>query len=140
MRGALRWRIIRLANWEYLSMTTAATGHIELARMFLERSKQYLKDGDLHQASEKGWGAAAHMAKAAAAANGRRYEHHDEFDSVIENARQRFRQPSLRRYGQAAHSLHRNYYRHPSLLDASTITEDIGDVELMLDTLQPFIR
>ncbi|MCY4455272.1 MAG: hypothetical protein OXC56_03050 [Chloroflexi bacterium] len=40
------------------------------AREFLTRSREYLAAGDLHQASEKGWGAAAHMAKAVAAAQG----------------------------------------------------------------------
>ena len=113
--------------------------HIELARNFLRRSRQYLNDGDLHQASEKGWGAAAHIAKAAAAANGWEYEHHDQFDSIMENARYRFRQPSLRQYGHSAHSLHRNYYKHPSLLNANAIREDIDDVEAMLNVLQPFI-
>ena len=120
-------------------MTTTAADHIELAKSFLDRSRQYLDDGDLHQASEKGWGAAAHVAKATAAANGWVYEHHDQFDTVIENARHRFRQPGLRRYGQAAHSLHRNFYKHPSLLNTDTIREDIDDVELMLDALQPFV-
>ena len=33
------------------------------AREFMLKSRQYLADGDLHQASEKGWGAAAWMAK-----------------------------------------------------------------------------
>ena len=119
--------------------TDIATGHVELARKFLERSKSYSSEGDLHQASEKGWGAACHIAKAVAAANSWPYEHHDEFDSVITNARQRFRQPSLRQYGNAGHSLHRNYYKHPSMLDAKTIQEDIDDVEQMVNVLQPFV-
>ena len=52
-------------------MTTTALvpGHVEKAKEFLARSKRYLADGDLHQASEKGWGAAAHIAKAVAEAN-----------------------------------------------------------------------
>ena len=120
-------------------MTTKVAGHLKLARDFLERSRQYLADEDLHQASEKGWGAAAHLAKAVAAANGWEYDHHDQFDSVVRNASQRFRQPNLRQYGYAAQALHRNYYQHPSLLDAAAIHQDIGDVELMLNALEPFI-
>ncbi len=120
-------------------MTTAVTDHIELARQFLQRSQEYLNDGDLHQASEKGWGAAAHIAKAAAAANGWAYEHHDQFDMVIQNARQRFRQPSLRQYGHSALVLHRNYYLHPSLLNSETIREDIEDVQTMLNIIEPFL-
>lgn len=119
--------------------TDVVADHVSLAKSFLERSKYYLDQGDLHQASEKGWGAAAHIAKAVAAANGWAYEHHDQFDTVITNARQRYRQPSLRQYGNAAHSLHRNYYKHPSLLNANSIREDLDDVEGILNVLQPFI-
>lgn len=121
-------------------MTTAATDHIALAREFLRRSREYLENGDLHQASEKGWGAAAHIAKAVAASQGWEYQHHDQFDMIIQNARHQFRQPSLRNYGQSAQSLHRNYYQHPSLLNADAIREDIDDVETMLGVLEPFIN
>ncbi len=119
--------------------TETVTDHVELARNFLERSKSYLAQGDLHQASEKGWGAASHIIKAVAAANGWEYERHDDFDSVVNNARQRYRQPSLRQYGNAAHSLHRNYYKRSLLLSASAIQEDIEDVEKMVSVLQPFL-
>ena len=42
--------------------------HAAQARDFLEKSREYLAAGDLHQASEKGWGAASHMVKAVAVA------------------------------------------------------------------------
>ena len=38
-------------------------GHASQAREFLNKARGYLAAGDLHQASEKGWGAAAHMAR-----------------------------------------------------------------------------
>ena len=117
----------------------AVADRVELARNFLERSKSYLAQGDLHQASEKGWGAASHIIKAVAAANNWQYESHDEFDSVVINARQRYRQPSLRLYGNSAQSLHRNYYKRSLLLNASIIREEIGDVEEMVNILQPFL-
>ena len=119
--------------------TDIVADHVGLARNFLERSKSYLAQGDLHQASEKGWGAAAHIIKAVAAANNWEYDRHDDFDTVIINARQRYRQPSLRQYGNSAHSLHRNYYKRNPLLNASVIEEEIGDVERMMNILQPFL-
>ena len=119
--------------------TDIVADHVDLARNFLERSKSYLAQGDLHQASEKGWGAASHIIKAVAAANNWEYERHDDFDSVVINARQRYRQPSLRLYGNSAQSLHRNYYKRSLLLNASVIQEDIGDVEEMVNILQPFL-
>ena len=46
----------------------AVADYRQQARVFLNESRQYLAEGDLHQASEKGWGAAAWMAKAVAEA------------------------------------------------------------------------
>ena len=57
------------------------------SREFLARSRAYLAEGDLHQASEKGWGAAAWMAKAVATAQGWEYRKHDQFNVVLNNAR-----------------------------------------------------
>ena len=116
-----------------------ATDHVEMAKNFLVRSKEYLAEGDLHQASEKGWGAASHMAKAVAAENNWTYENHNQFDSVIINARQRYRLPQLREHAKAAHVLHQNYYQHPSLLNQAAIEEDIDDVEKMLEALEPHL-
>ncbi len=121
--------------------TQAVADHLELARGFLARSRSYLAEGDLHQASEKGWGAAAHLVKAIAKAQGWDYEHHDQFDDVIERACDLFRQPSIEGRGQnAAHYLHRNYYRHPSLLKADRICNRLDDVENMMKVLAPFIE
>ena len=118
---------------------STVTEHVQLAQDFLERSKNYFAEGDLHQASEKGWGAAAHIIKAVAAANGWQYEHHDQFSSVVMNARQRYRQPSLREMSRAAEALHVNYYRRKELLNPDLIREDISDVEQMVNVLLPFL-
>ena len=121
-------------------MTTALVpGHIETAKEFLHRSRDYLAQGDLHQASEKGWGAAAHIAKAVAFTNGWEYEHHDQFDNVIDRASLKYRQPSLENLGNSAHFLHRNYYKHPSMLNSDRIRSNIDNVEAMVNILVPFL-
>ena len=66
--------------------TDAVTDYREQAKLFLARAWEYLAQGDLHQASEKGWGAAAHMVKAVAEAQGVPYQTHDEFNLVIYDA------------------------------------------------------
>ena len=119
--------------------TEAVTDHVGLARNFLERSKSYLAQGDLHQASEKGWGAAAHIVKAVAAANNWEYNFHDQFESVVINARQRYRQPGLLEMSRAAEALHRNYYRRDLLLDANVIRNDVEAVERMVNILVPLV-
>ena len=119
--------------------TPIVDDHLELAGGFLERSKSYLAEGDLHQASEKGWGAASHIIKAVAAANNWQYESHDEFESVVVNASQRYRQPSLLGFSRSAEALHRNYYKRTLLLNANVIRNDIQDVERMVTILRPFL-
>ena len=118
--------------------TEAVTDHVVLARKFLQWSKEYLGEGDLHQASEKGWGAASHIIKAVAAREGWEYSIHDDFGVVVRNARQRYRQPSLSRMSYAAQELHRNYYKRDLLLDSDEIEEQLEEVERMVDVLQPF--
>ena len=118
--------------------TEAVVSHVALARRFLQRSKEYLDEGDLHQASEKGWGAASHIMKAVAARENWQYEVHDDFGSVVRNARQRYRQPSLSAMSYAAQELHRNYYKRDLLLDGGEIGEQLVEVERMVDVLQPF--
>ncbi len=48
----------------------AVIDHRLRAGYFLQKGREFLADGDLHQASEKGWAAAAHIVKAAATAYG----------------------------------------------------------------------
>ena len=56
----------------YEQGSNTVTDRLEQSKGFLARAREYLADGDLHQASEKGWGAPAWMAKAVGTAQ--RYE------------------------------------------------------------------
>ena len=120
--------------------TQAVTDHLELARTFLTRSRQYLNEGDLHQASEKGWGAGSHIVKAVAAANGWDYESHDQFDNIVVNASNRYRQPSLVKLSDAAHALHVSFYKRKQFINVGATERRIDDVESMVNILQPFIE
>ena len=107
------------------------------AREFLTKSRQYLADGDLHQASEKGWGAAAWMAKAVAEAQGWPYSRHDEFAGVINRARLRSGDARLRAFRRAANELHGCFYTRKRFLDAVDIGEGLDEIATMLDILEP---
>ena len=119
--------------------TPQVTDHVGLAQDFLQRSREYLASGDLHQASEKAWGAASHIMKAVAAANGWEYERHEQFNFVVQNANQRYRLPNLRNLAKSANELHWNYYQRKMFLNADSIREDIGDVEQMVGIMVPFL-
>ena len=109
----------------------------EQSREFLAKSRNYLEDGDLHQAAEKGWGAAAWMAKAVAEARGWEYKRHDEFFSVMYQAQDLTGDTRLRNFGNTANTLHGYFYTRKRFLVPENIRESLDDVELLLNILQP---
>ena len=107
------------------------------AREFLAQSRNFLAQGNLHQASEKGWGAAAHMAKAVASAQGWEYRNHSDFSDVLYQARRLTGNADLRGLRSIANELHINYYKRKRHLNAQSIGEDIESVAEMLEILYP---
>ena len=105
--------------------------------MFLSKSREYLSEGDLHQASEKGWGAAAWMAKAVATAQGWEYSRHDQFSVVLNSARLLTGDDRLRGLRSIANELHSNYYKREFLLSANAIGLDLDSIAELLDILEP---
>ena len=116
---------------------TEIDGYIRQARVFLAKSRSYLADDDLHQASEKAWGAAAHMAKAVAVANDWRYETHADFNKVMNNARNARADDRLWTLRAVANDLHGNYYLRDEFLDAEAIAAGIDQIETLLSLLGP---
>ena len=105
------------------------------AREFLAKGRGYLADGDLHQASEKGWGAASHMAKAVAVAQGWQYDTHADFSQVLFQARQLAGNPRIQQIRSTANDLHFNYYRRKRHLNADDIGESLEYVAELLELL-----
>ena len=106
-------------------------------RDFLGKAQEYLAAGDLHQASEKGWGAAAHMAKAVALTQGWPYERHSHFHQVMNRARNLTGNDRLRLLHGRAEVLHVNFYEIKESLDQETIREDLTNIAELLDILEP---
>lgn len=114
-------------------------GYESQAREFLVKGREYLSAGDLHQASEKGWGAAAHMAKVASA-QGWRYSRHGHFHSIMNQAQQLTGSALLRHLHGRAEILHINYYDYYDLkdeLNAETIGNDIEGMAELIEILYP---
>ena len=115
----------------------AVEDYRQQAREFLARSWVYLREDDLHQASEKGWGAAAWMAKAVAEAQGWQYRRHDEFFHVMRRCEELAGDTRVRAFTNAANSLHGFFYVRKRLLAPTTIGNNLSDVEVLLDILEP---
>ena len=124
-------------------MTTPGDNHEEIAvyenqaQEFLANSRDFLAAGNLHQASEKGWGAAAHMAKAVATAQGWQYETHADFSEVMHQASQLAGNPRIQELRSIANELHHNYYRRKRHLNAGAIGADVERIAELLEILHP---
>ena len=99
------------------SDTEAVADHVNQARDLLVMSREYLTQSDLHQASERGWGAAAHMVKAVAIAQGWEYERHSDFSQVLNSAYLATSDDCFRLLRGITNELHGNYYRRKQHLD-----------------------
>ena len=121
----------------YEQPVNAVADYRQQSRAFLVKGREYLADGDWHQASEKGWGAAAWMAKAVAEAQGWEYKRHDEFFTVMRQAEELSRDPRLRNLRRAANELHGYFYTRRMFLRSDDIGQGLDEVELLLDILQP---
>lgn len=118
----------------------AVDDYRQQAREFLAHSLRYLEENDLHQASEKGWGASAWMAKAVAEAQGWQYGRHDEFFQVMRRCEELVGDARVRSFTNSANSLHGFFYVRKRLLDPTTINSNLSDVEVLLDILEPLTK
>ena len=115
----------------------AVADYRQQSREFLVKSRGYLERGDLHQAAEKGWGAAAWMAKAVAEARGWQYSKHEQFFTVMYEARHLSSEPRLRSLTAVVNTMHGYYYTRKRFLRSEVIGAGLNDVALLLDILQP---
>ena len=107
------------------------------SRAFLEHSRRYLAEDDLHQASEKGWGAAAWMTKAVAVARGWQYTRHEHFGEVLYQASKLTGDDRLIPLRRTANELHGNFYQRKRFLHADDIAGSLDEVAALLDLLEP---
>ena len=104
---------------------------------FLARAREYLAADDLHQASEKGWGAAAWMAKAVAVAQGWEYKQHAQFGVVLRNAGKLVGDDRLRLFIAVAYELHQNFYTRKRFLNDGDIGLSLENMAELIDALEP---
>ena len=122
-------------------MTTPNTeeivDYLAQSREFMVKARQYLAAGDLHQASEKGWGAASHMLKAAAVAQGWEYARHSDFNRLLNQLALEEGNDRLRELRGTANVLHINFYERGRNLNAEIIRRDLDSVAELLNLLAP---
>ena len=118
-------------------MATPTLPYIEQSQVFLRQAQEELQKGDLRQASEKGWGAAAQMIKAVA--ENRRWPHGDHrlllatVGRLVEEARDE----ELATLFDAASELHRAFYE--GHIGSFGVSLRLRSVEIFLERLRRFV-
>ena len=87
-----------------------ANRYAEQSRIFLRQAYEELEQGDLHQASEKGWGAVAQIVKAVAEDRGLDHKGHMELFAIVRSLVGETGDNDLSIAMQLANSLHINFY------------------------------
>ncbi|MXX48628.1 MAG: hypothetical protein F4038_00080 [Chloroflexi bacterium] len=109
----------------------------ELSAEYLRHARSLLAEGDLTQASEKGWGAASVLVKAAAESREVAHEKHRHLWQTIRVLVRETDDAELRSLFSHAESLHGNYYE--DMLDAEEVAEFLGDVERLVEKLRALV-
>lgn len=107
----------------------------DASRHLLAQAQSELAAGDVRQASEKGWGAAAQILKAIAERRGWDHGKHRHLSRVASRLRAETGDRDVFRLYQVADSLHGNFYEDE--FPAENVAEALDDVALLLDKLEP---
>jgi hypothetical protein len=108
------------------------------SRELLAQSRVELAAGDVRQASEKGWGAAAQMVKAIAEQRGVHHRGHALLYDVVSTLAAEAGDDDIDRLFELAGGLHTNFYE--DWYGAGRVERGLRDVERFLDKLEPLIR
>ena len=96
-----------------------------------------LERGDVRQASEKGWGAAAQMIKAISETRGWRHTSHRDLYAAVNRLVRETGDGGLLDLFNVAGNLHINFYEN--WLDDETVRDGLSDMERLLDKLEPLV-
>ena len=110
-----------------------AETHQEVSRRFLLHAEEQLALGDSLQASEKGWGAAAHAIKAIAERRGWRHNSHSDLYDAIDRIVAITRRPEIDGLFNAANALHQNFYE--GWMSERYISTNLRRVSRLVDIL-----
>ena len=116
-------------------MTSAAEDHSATGVELLFKAEEALAQDDLLQASEKGWGAAAHMVKGVAERRGWRHDGHRALYQAVNRLAQETGDSQIRVLFSVASALHSNFYEN--WMPKEMVADDLTQVRELLRKLEP---
>ena len=114
------------------------TTYREQSRIFLAQAREELDKGDIPQASEKGWGAAAQMLKAIAQQRRWRHQSHRDLRWVINTLRRQTGDSELSSLFASAGDLHRNFYEN--WMEPEVSKDLLRDVARLIDKAEALLE
>ncbi len=111
-------------------MTTRAITYRKASHQLIAQARAELEAGDLRQASEKAWGAAAQMAKAAASSRGWDHDQHRHLWNTVKDISNEAGDQEIHDLFIAANGLHVNFYENT--YDTQMVARNIDRVERFL--------
>ena len=108
--------------------------HIATSRCLLEQAEREYRAGDVLQASEKGWGAAAHAVKAIAEGRGWEHGRHGHLFRAARRIANELGQPKVWDLFHVASAQHQNFYE--GWLDDEDVEEALARVRELLGLLE----
>ena len=107
--------------------------HWATSRRFIIQADAELAAGDLLQASEKGWGAAAHAMKAVAQERGWRHDNHARLFGIADRLVAETGDSGIRELFRAAGEVHKNFYE--GKMSQEEISDSLAKIRTLLDIL-----
>ena len=115
-------------------MATAAEEHAVTSRELLTKALEAVAQDDLLQASEKGWGAAAHLVKGLAEKRGWQHGGHRQLYQTVNRLAQEASDREIRILFNSASALHTNFYEN--WMPREMVEESMLQVKEFLDKLE----
>jgi len=106
-------------------------------RELLEKARDELAAGDVRQASEKGWGATAHMLKAIAQRDGILHHSHAALARIANDVHRHTGEDNIATWFAIAQNLHVNFYEDN--LSAEFVQIYLNQIALMVSRLERYL-
>ena len=126
-------------------MTTPNNKYAFMSRDYMARAEDYLRRGDLLQASEKSWGAAACALKSIAERRGWNHQSHSLLNDLSGQIADELVRPDLQDMFAVARTMHQNFYENWTMEDqveygVGRVKEYLAELDAVSVQLPPSFR
>ena len=113
------------------------TTYREQSRVFLEQAYRELREGDLRQAAEKGWGAASQIVKAVVEERGWDHTRHRDLFAAVFRLSREADDREIARLFEPANFLHTNFYE--GQMNQAYIEDALERVSQFVDKMEALL-